>query len=205
MNFKEFTTFINQSLESRFSFEEPNKYSREIESLASENLLEKKVFRFYRKHSSNERNEYCKTLLMAGIKESNTLKDVLEWTALSKDLLLDPETSDIYLFIFWDGENKPSLEKCLQIEATEDFCRKFVLRPDEDEISFIDRTFIRKLDKSIPVDLGADPLLSTFSEIGNQFSWFDEKEQKKWQLAFSSGLAGNDLFISLMNDNIELK
>jgi len=199
MNFEEFTTFISRSLESRFMLVEQDEYMNSIVSLASDNLKEIKAYRFYRDNPSIEQNKYLKTLLIAGINKLINLKEVLEWTALSKDILIDPETSDIYLFIFWHGETKPTLEECLRIEATEDFCRKFVLRPDENEVSFIERTFIYMQKNPIPLDLGVDPLLSTFSDLGNQYSWFDEAEQKKWRLAFNSNMNGNELFNLLMD------
>jgi hypothetical protein len=203
MNFEQFTVNIKKSIESRFVISVQDSINTEMMSLASDNLSNKQVFRFFRQQASGKAVPCFKTLLIASITSKEYLKDALKWAALSKDLLLDPETADIYLFIIWSGECKPSIEECLRIEASEDFCRKFVLRPNETEQSFVDRTFVTKLETPVPVDLGQDPLLSAFSGLEEQFTWFDDSEKNKWREAFNSGVSSFDLFYALIDHKSE--
>lgn len=201
MTFQEFNHYLNELIQVRFKILNEDSLVSKMLSIASENLNDKSVIRFCREASSNEAIYHFKTLLVVGI-ESGNLKDALEWAALSKDLLLDPETSDIYLFVYWNG-NKPSIEECLRIESSEDFCRKFVLHPNETKESFVERTFITKVDTPIPLDLGQDPLLSAFSVLEQEFVWFNAEEKVKWRDAFSSGSSSFELFNALINNQSE--
>jgi hypothetical protein len=197
MTFEQFTTLIDEKIKNRFVIIGQDSLYDEMMDLSSENLTNKKVIRFARQQISS-----FKTLLIVGISHAKLL-DALEWAAISKDLLLDPETADIYLFILWTDEAKPSLDECLRIEASEDFCRKFVLRPDENAQSFIERTFISGLDPPNPVDLGQDPLIAAFAGLEEQFPWFDDAEKAKWRDAFNSGISSYDLFYKLIDHKPE--
>jgi hypothetical protein len=197
MTFEQFTTYINERIKSRFTIIDQDSICEEMMDLSSANLINKQVIRFSRQHVSS-----FKTLLTVGINHER-LMDALEWVALSKDLLLDPETADIYLFILWTDETTPSLDECLRIEASEDFCRKFVLRPDENEQSFVERTFISGLDTPNPVDLGQDPLIVAFKGLEEQFPWFNDIEKAKWREAFNSGISSFDLFYKLIDHKPE--
>jgi hypothetical protein len=202
MEFEQFTTHINSVIENRFSIENQNDLKAEMLALLLENIGNKQVLRFCRQHSSDTLRHYMKTLLIVGITLDN-LRDVLQWAALCKEILLDPETSDIYLFIFWLNDSMPSVEECLRIEANEDFCRKFVLRPNETIDSFIERTFLRQVKVPQPLDLGQDPLISAFSGLEEEFRWFGEAEKARWKEAFSSGVSGSELFDALINHKSE--
>jgi len=202
MTFEEFVAHINKSIEARFIVEDQSDIRTEIFILAPENIIDKQVLRFCRQQPADLLPHYMKTLLMVNISQNN-LKDVLQWVALSKEVLLDPETADIYLFIMWKGEITPSIEECLRIEANEDFCRKFVLRPNETNQSFVERTFITKVDAPSPLDLGQDPLIASFSVLEQEFTWFNNDEKIKWREAFSSGASSFDLFNTLINNKSE--
>ena len=127
MTFEQFANHIKENIQARFHMERPNVIQTEMLDLTPQGIANKEVFRFCRPISSNVSNQFWKTLLVTGI-DPDQIRDVLQWAALCKELLLDPETSDVYLFIIWSGENNPSIEECLRIEANEDFCRKFVLK-----------------------------------------------------------------------------
>lgn len=201
MTFDQFVFYINHQIEARFSIKSLGTIENEMIEVASENLLNKRLIRFFRPLETSEPS--LKTLLIVGINSVNHLKDVLQWAALCKELLLDPETSDIYLAIMWTKKTQPSIEECLRIEASEDFCRKFVLRPDETKESFVERTFITKVDAPTPLDLGQDPLISAFSVLEQEFTWFNDEEKVKWRNAFSSGTSSFDLFNTLINNQSE--
>jgi hypothetical protein len=199
MNFEQFIRYINNHIESRFSFENQDDIKLKMLNLASEEVENKQVLRFCRPLELERLPEHFKTLLIVGITSNKNLKDAIEWAAFCKELLLDPETSDLYLFIIWLEDNTPSIEECLRIEANEDFCRKFVLQPNETIESFLERTFLKKIDVPQPLDLGQDPLISAFSGLEEQFSWFDEAEKARWREAFNSGASSFDLFNAIIN------
>lgn len=201
MTFEQFSLYINQQIENRFSIKNQGPVETEMIDLASENIANKQLLRFSRTQESLEL--HLKTLLLADIRSNDDLKNAIQWAALCKELLLDPETADIYLAIMWSNENQPSVEECLRIEASEDFCRKFVLRPNETSESFVERTFITKVDAPSPMDLGQDPLIAAFSVLEEQFPWFDEAEKIKWREAFNSGASSFELFNTLINHKSE--
>lgn len=202
MTFKEFTAHINESVRNRFSSQTQSDIEAEMLDLLVEKIGNKQVLRFCRQNSSVALSRNMKTLLIVGITQDD-LKDVLQWAALCKEILLDPETSDIYLFILWLDDSKTSVEECLRIEANEDFCRKFVLRPHETLESFTERTFLKQVEAPQPLDLGQDPLISAFSGLVEQFGWFNETEKARWKEAFDSGASGSDLFDALINHKSE--
>ena len=201
MTFDQFVFYINHQIEARFSIKSQGRIENEMIEVASENLQNRRLLRFFRPLETSEPR--FKTLLVVGISSHNYLKDVLQWAALCKELLLDPETADIYLAIMWTKETQPSIEECLRIEASEDFCRKFVLRPNETKESFVERTFITKVDAPTPLDLGQDPLISAFSVLEQEFAWFNDEEKVKWREAFSSGTSSFELFNTLINNQSE--
>lgn len=201
MTFDQFALYITQQIEARFSIKSQGTIENQMIEVASEYLQNKELIRFSRTQEASEPS--LKTLLVVGINSDNHLKDVLQWAALCKELLLDPETADIYLAIMWTTESQPSIEECLRIEASEDFCRKLVLRPDETKESFVERTFIKKVDAPTPLDLGQDPLISAFSVLEQEFTWFNDEEKVKWREAFSSGMSSFDLFNTLINNQSE--
>ncbi|MBN9382206.1 MAG: hypothetical protein J0H74_15665 [Chitinophagaceae bacterium] len=200
MSFEKFTSYIDEKVKNRFKVVDDDPLIKEINDLAPDLLPEKQVLRFCRLQEHPEGISHLKTLLSVRIPRER-LKDALAWAALSKDMLLNPETADLYLFITWKDENTPSLDECLRIESSEDFCRKFVLRPNEKEETFIERTFISELTIVTPVDLGQDPLISAFSGLEEQFSWFTEEEKRKWLQAFNSGISSYELFYALIDQN----
>lgn len=199
MTFEQFVAHINASTENRFVIEDQSDIKNEMLSVAPENITNKLILRFCRQLSSGLLNHNMKTLFVVNI-SPDIFKDSLQWVALSKEVLLDPETADVYLFIMWKEETSPSIEECLRIEASEDFCRKFVLRPFETIESFIERTFLKKIDAPLPLDLGQDPLISAFSGLEDQFTWFDESEKTRWKEVFNTGTSGSDLFDALMTN-----
>jgi hypothetical protein len=202
MTFEQFARHIKDSIQTRFRIESPNVIQTEMLDLTPQDITNKQVLRFCRPLSSDVSSQFGKTLLVTGI-DPDQIRDILQWAALCKEVLLDPETSDVYLFIMWLGENIPSIEECLRIEANEDFCRKFVLRPNETIESFIERTFLKKIDAPEPLDLGQDPLISAFSGLEEHFSWFDHAEKNRWKEAFNSGASGSDLFDALITHKPE--
>lgn len=200
MTFASFAEYTSRVIENRFSIESKSDIKSDMLALFPDNISNKQVLRFYRQHIPDIEGPHMKTVLMVGTTLSK-VKDVLQWAALCKEILLDPETSDVYLFIMWLDGNIPSVEECLKIEANEDFCRRFVLRSNENIESFIERTFLKKIDTTVPLDLGQDPLISAFSGLEQEFSWLDDAEKARWRAAFNSGESSFELFNTLLTSD----
>jgi hypothetical protein len=108
---------------------------------------------------------------------------------------LGPESTDLYLFLAFNSII--STEECLRIESTEQFCRKYVLLPNEEIFDLLDRTFLQEFISSEDTAKSTDPLERAFSNTLDQFSWLTPEVQKRWKKAFSE-LSGSDLFDELL-------
>lgn len=192
----EITQKIKDNIEGRYALKENDELLSRIKNLMAESSFSKQVLRFSRKNEKSESN-FCKTILVVHT-DRKCLKEVFEWTALTKEILLDPESADLYLFILWVGDDIPSEEECFRIESSEEFCRKYVLGPGEEIASLLARSFIHQFDIPDKIDLGQDPLLRVFAGMNEQFPWFDETEKEKWLAAFNSGDSSYDLFYALI-------
>jgi len=204
MKYNELITTLDKFWGNRYRIQKNSDILKLIESIAPIELTQKKLFRIQRKYYPTKENLYWKTLLIVGISQIEQLKHAITWTASVKDILLNPEPSDIYLFLCWDEGLQPSLDECLRIEATEEFCRKYVVHPDESYESFIERTFILTVDNSSQNISGSDPLISAFSDVEKEYSWFNHEKQQKWRDAFSSGKTGTDLIEELFDIKNEI-
>lgn len=191
MSFEEFILVIENSFQDRFKKDSDNNMVSIIEELASDVVKNKKAFRITRIRSQDSGK--FRTILLVGIDEKKNLKESMEWAGLTRDLLLNPELSDLYLFIYFPEELLQSINECLRIEATEEICRKYVIRPNETGEDFIKRTFLMPLIVSDGKTLGADPLLNAFNEVEKNFPWFTDLEKENWKKAFLSGSTGADL------------
>jgi hypothetical protein len=199
MKINDLTTTLHNYLQSRYRSEENSKILEALKSVSPPELEDKTLFRIQRAYYPNIENLYWKTLLVVGINHKEQLKHAITWTATVKDLLLNPESSDLYLFLCWKEEIQPSLDECLRIEATEEFCRKFVVRPNEDCESLIDRTFIKTIDNSSQNITGSDPLVTALSDVEKEYPWLNHAEQQKWRDAFNSGMSGIELIEELFD------
>lgn len=201
MKLKEIESEILKTLGSDYETQQ-NESSDELFSYASDDLISKKIIRFQRNSEiSKYKTDYWKTLLIVELEDQNSLKMALDWVVLAKESLLDPETADIYLFLVFNSE--VSVEDCLRIEATEQFCRKYVLLPNECISEFVNRTFLQRFDDSSATIEGKDPLENAFSETAEIHSWLTIEKQKKWKNAFLK-LSGSELADELLKDEEKL-
>jgi hypothetical protein len=201
MTFDDFIATIEQNIQIGFDIEPSDEYVAYLLDLVPELLSERHVFRFQRKQLAGINGRWLKTVLVAGITQSDSIELAVDWAALAKDTLSNPETSDIYLFLVNTAALPISTEECLTIESSELLCRRFVLRPNETIADFVQRTFIEKTKVADPVDLAADPLLKAFREVSKQYPWFDQHEQLRWRQAFNSGLSGYDFFQTILDNS----
>ena len=203
MKIEKFSTTIIDIIKDRFQIEDFNGYSNELLKLAGDEFSKKKLMRIQRIVDDGEKRlNTWKTLIIVEVENKDKIKHTLEWAALVKDSLLDPETADLYLFIFFKKDDI-SLEHSLRIELTEQFCRKYVQRPDETEEQLIDRSFLRKIEGSSKKTIDIDPLNNALSLTSSSFEWFTKEEQKKWKNVFLSAYIGSDLLEKLITENEE--
>lgn len=195
---KEFTEHISTNIQDRFTIVD-DEVSQEIFSLSPEELSKKYIIRLKRINSHMEINNR-KTILLVGLENIDQLTYVLKWASIAKEILLDPESADLYLFICFD--NEITHDMCIRIESTDQFCRKYVLRHNETYDQFIERTFLAKLNSSGQELLSTDPLLKAFSLVEDDHAWFTSKEQIRWKTSLLSGLTGSDLIEDLFTSNI---
>lgn len=201
MKTEEFSTAIIASIKDRF-YKDSNDYKEFLE-LVGDELPQKKLIRIQRiVNEGKEKLNTWKTILIVELENKEKLKYALRWASLVKDSLLDPETADLYLFIFFK-KNNISLEHSLRIELTEQFCRKYVQRPDETAEQLIDRSFLRKIEDSSKKTIDIDPLYTALSLTSSSFEWFTKEEQKKWKNVFLSAYIGSDLVEKLITENEE--
>lgn len=193
MSYEKLIESFNLKIKDRFNIDSDSCES--ILSLCPQELAVKKVFRLER--IANPKVNTRKTILIVGIEDDKQTVDALRWAAITKEILVDPESSDLYLFICFN--QTVLLEVCMKIESTEQFCRKYVMHPDETVEHFLERTFLAKPASASVGLLSADPLKKSFVSVGGEHDWFITEEQNKWKEILLSGLTGSELIEELFN------
>ena len=173
----------------RFDIQKNSEVIDDILLSSDDALLDKSSLRLRR--SSNSSGGW-RTILLASISDKEELLNVIKWAAACRDLLTEPEASDLYLFIDASRCNF-SIEEATKIESSEQFCRKYVTRPDESLSEFFKRTFLQPLIGTDSHTHISDPLLDALKKTGKEHSWFTEEDQIFWREAFLSGTSGSDL------------
>lgn len=137
-----------------------------------------------------------RTLLITVLDTQDKLKSALQWAAVVKDELTEPENGDVYLFIAVQDEGM-TLEQCTAIESNDRICRRHVLRPEETIEDFLGRSFVGPALSSGQTKAIADPLNLALGKTAEKHDWLTSKEQKIWRDAFLSGKTPTDIIISL--------
>jgi hypothetical protein len=91
-----------------------------------------------------------------------------QWAADVRDVLPEPENSDLYMFLMISGVAK---NDAARIETDDRFCRKFVVSESESTGDFLNRTFLAALDPAGDVETLSDPLVSALNTLSNAHSW----------------------------------
>ena len=182
----------------RFEIHQQDVIIDDILLSSSEELQYRTVLRVRR---TNNTKGGWRTLLIASMTDKKDLTHVIRWAAECRDLLSEPEASDLYLFIDAQVCNL-SLGEATKIESSEQFCRKYVTRPNEDLSTLLKRTFLCQLvGAELPTKI-SDPLIDALTKTGDEYSWFNENEQSLWQKAFLSGETGSELVDTLFTPEI---
>lgn len=137
-----------------------------------------------------------RTLLITVLDTQDKLKSAIQWAAVVKDELTEPENGDVYLFIAVQDE-RMTLEQCTAIESSDRICRRHVLRPEETIEDFLCRSFVGPALGSGQTKAIADPLNLALEKTAEKHDWLTSKEQKIWRDAFLSGKTPTDIITSL--------
>lgn len=131
-----------------------------------------------------------RTVLLAVIDKVEDWKTVSRWTAQVRDMVPEPETSDLYLILLAEGF---SSHNCSRIEADEQFCRKYVTSSLDEISSLLDRTFLAALSVSGTGDGIVDPVTAAFQSTQARHAWLTNTVQEHWLRTFLSEKTGKDL------------
>lgn len=189
MKLNELSLYIDELIKDRFVKEENQSKTTEFLDL-DEYDLSKKVIRLKRSFQTNLL--FYRTLLLVEINDGLFLKETLKWTSAVKNSLTDPETSDLYLIIV-SSNNIFSVDDSMRIEATEQFCKKYVQRDGEIPECLMKRTYLSKLSFGGGNSIHGDPLKRALQNTNSEHAWFDAENQKLWKEAFTSEDNGNEL------------
>jgi hypothetical protein len=137
-------------------------------------------------------NGLSKTILLANTEVIIGLEDIFVWCANVKGYLPDPGSADLYLFIIYEGLTL-QLEECLQIEADDLYCRKYILRPNERLDDLLNRSFLCEVGEVSAGEHRSDPLRQALRETATNHSWLNEAEMERWRQILLTDASGNQL------------
>ncbi|GAB7558422.1 hypothetical protein nrt1_26170 [Pseudomonas aeruginosa] len=99
---------------------------------------------------------------------SHLAQEAHQWAASIRDVLPEPETSDLFMFIILQ---EATHDEAIRIETDDRFCRKVVARQQETPMEFLDRTFLAALDPPGNVETLSDPLVAALQALSSAQSW----------------------------------
>lgn len=164
--------------------------------LADEGLKAKKVVRLQR--ISKGTNGW-RTFIIVSARNADEAELSQHWSASCREELLDPEASDLYLIIIPDYDL--TLDECINIESSEKFCRKFVLRPSETIDELLARTFLLPIGTASLEGGIQDPLTLALKDIHNQLPQFGETQQSNWRRFLLTATSGQELVDKIFNND----
>lgn len=124
---------------------------------------------------------------------SHAVQAAHQWAADVRDVLPEPETSDLYMFLVINGASN---DEAVRIETDDRFCRKVVARQLEKPMDFLDRTFLAALDPPGDVETLSDPLLAALKALSTAKPWTDDHIDF-WKTELLSTTNGADVVRSL--------
>lgn len=131
-----------------------------------------------------------KTILVACSENIEDLSKTLYWAANVRDNLPEPCTADLYLFL---SINNISIDECNRIEADDQYCRKFIKKPDETTEEFIKRTFLVLPLPQNKIMTVNDPITIALHNTAKEYPNFAVAEQEYWYKELLSSKRGEEL------------
>lgn len=124
---------------------------------------------------------------------SHSAQAAHQWAASIRDVLPEPETSDLFMFIILQ---EATHDEAIRIETDDRFCRKVVARQQETPMEFLDRTFLATLDPPGNVETLSDPLVAALHALSSAQSWTKDHIDF-WKTELLSTTNGADVARSL--------
>lgn len=138
----------------------------------------------------NQKGAGWRTVLIAAFPfDSAKIQSAFRWAADVRDMLAEPQTADLYMFLLIEGI---ASEDAARLETDDRFCRKVVVRGLEDIDSFLDRSFLATLSPAGSSDNISDPLLASLGSLGLAHSWA-APHLETWRELLLSGKSGGDI------------
>lgn len=134
----------------------------------------------------------CRTVLLIEL-PSVSAQAAHQWAASVRDVLPEPETSDLFMFIILQ---EATHDEAIRIETDERFCRKVVAREQEKPMEFLDRTFLAALDPPGDVEKLSDPLVAALHALSSAQAWTREHIDL-WKTELLTSTSGADIARSL--------
>ncbi len=189
MKLNDIINYIDELVQNHFVKDENNDKLTTLLELDG-NDLNKSIIRL--KRINKESLRFYRAFLLVELNEPKYLNEALQWTAAVKSSLTDPETSDLYLIIV-SKENVFSESESMRIEATEQFCKKYVQRGSEPPKDLIKRTNLAIISSISGDVIQTDPVDNALLKTQEEHNWFDEDIQKIWKTSLRSEKSGNEL------------
>jgi len=179
MTFQQLTAAINQRAKSRYDVH----VAKPMELPKVEHTSE--ILRLRR--TSLEKAGW-RTLLLIEL-PSHSVQAAHQWAASIRDVLPEPETSDLYMFMILRDTTQ---DEATRIETDDRFCRKIVARQQETPVEFLDRTFLATLDPPGDGKKLSDPLVAALNSLSEAQPWTREHIDR-WKTELLSTTNGADV------------
>ncbi|BBO56429.1 ABC-three component system middle component 1 [Cobetia sp. AM6] len=138
----------------------------------------------------NRPNAGFKTILIVDLSyESSSLQAAFRLAADVRDILPEPETADLYMFMLI---RKIPFEDATRIETDDRFCRKVVAKESEKVDELLDRTFLSSLSLTTISEGLNDPLLAALASLGDTHPW-TLRHLDSWRNSLLSGKNGSEI------------
>lgn len=135
-----------------------------------------------------------RTVLIAAFHfDSAKIQGAFRWAADVRDILAEPLTADLYMFMLIEGI---ASEDAARLETDDRFCRKVVFREHEDIDSFLNRSFLASLTPAEGSNDLSDPLLASLASLTQTHTWV-EPHLETWRELLLSEKAGEDIVKAL--------
>ncbi|WP_048965924.1 ABC-three component system middle component 1 [Enterobacter hormaechei] len=138
----------------------------------------------------NRENAGWRTVLITAFPSNHdNIQSAFRWAADIRDILAEPQTADLYMFMLIDGVES---EDAARFETDDRFCRKLVLRKHEDIDSFLDRSFLASLTPARDGNDISDPLLASLNAMCQAHNWV-KPHLEKWRELLLSEKSGDEI------------
>ncbi|WP_447870446.1 ABC-three component system middle component 1 [Serratia fonticola] len=125
--------------------------------------------------------------------DSAKIQGAFRWAADVRDMLAEPLTADLYMFMLIEGI---ASEDAARLETDDRFCRKVVIRGHEDIDSFLNRSFLASLTPAEGSNDISDPLLASLASLSQTHSWV-KPHLETWRELLLSEKSGDDIVKAL--------